>query len=192
MFRKIALIILLTYSLLNNCVHSGVTQYNVKLKGIEPFENMKNPWLNFQELKLKKLNKTHFAIDGIFNILRNDIAVDKLLVSVHGAIKMSNGYQQSSLLKLDKQSFCNFWENDQILMPAVKKAINVTDVTCPPKVGIYGFINYMTDTSKFPDNLPGKYWRFTHTYYEGDDVVGGYKCYMEIDSTTNVAFTKMT
>ncbi|XP_044732638.1 uncharacterized protein LOC123295370 [Chrysoperla carnea] len=118
-----------------------LVNYIVKLKGLEHDEGIKNPFLDLKDLKLTKRNKTHYAIDGIFNVVRDNIEKENFLVSITIAQKMGNGYQDSPLLQLKKQNFCSLWETEKFIMPLIKSKINDTNYQCPPKVVIYTVID---------------------------------------------------
>ncbi|XP_044727251.1 uncharacterized protein LOC123290931 [Chrysoperla carnea] len=157
----------------------GIT-YNVKLKGIEPYEDIKDPVWLITEMKLKKINKTHFAINGLYSVLRDNIPTDDLLMSFHAAQKKSNGYQESALIQLINKNYCDLWNNEQLIFPTLKKSINATDYKCPPAKGHYAITNYIPDTSKIPPNVPEGLWKYTFEYFQKDKLVCGYKVYAEV------------
>ncbi|XP_044727250.1 uncharacterized protein LOC123290930 [Chrysoperla carnea] len=182
--QKVFKSILWLFLLINNVYSIGLN-YDIKIKGIEPMTDFKDPFCDLKDVKMKKLNKTHYTIDGIYTILREDIPSDDLLMSIHIALKKGNGYIESSLVQLHKRKYCDMWDNEQFLMPDVKRHIqcisnskNSTELLCPPLVGTYKLANYVPQY-KVPANMPEGRWRFIFEYYKNDELIGGYKAYAD-------------
>ncbi|XP_044726824.1 uncharacterized protein LOC123290632 [Chrysoperla carnea] len=150
------------------------TTYNVKIKGWEQISGGDNPLIDLSTFKLSKFNKTNWAINGIIRVLRSDISRENYLFTLQGAIKYGNGYQDSPLLSLHKKPYCDLFENDIFLIPDILAHLkNTTRPPCPLPVGDYELIDYIPNPDKFPPNMPGKNWKLTTSFYDGEKFVGG-------------------
>ncbi|XP_044726817.1 uncharacterized protein LOC123290628 [Chrysoperla carnea] len=152
---------------------------NIKIKGFESFDNIENRLHDLKELKLTKANKTHWTINGVMTILRDDIPRERMMLSIRGAQKWGNGYQESSLFQINNINLCNYWYNDKIFMPSLRKSFNYTNLGCPYPVGTYAIVNYVPDTRTVPPYVPGKYWRFDYIIWDLDKKVSQDRIYLE-------------
>ncbi|XP_044726820.1 uncharacterized protein LOC123290630 [Chrysoperla carnea] len=152
------------------------------MKGIEQSDDIKNPYEDIKELKLKKMNKTHWSLNGLIKILRDDIPRERLLYSLRGATKKGNGYSETSLFQWNKLNYCEIWCNEPLFMPSVRASINYTGSNCCPyPVGTYAMVDFIPDTSKLPSYIPEKYWRFEYLIHDLDTIVCRIKVYIELE-----------
>ncbi|XP_044726503.1 uncharacterized protein LOC123290401 [Chrysoperla carnea] len=142
-----------------------------------------NPYIKYQSMKMKKVNRTHYVMDGTVEVLRDDISKDDLLITILGAQKKTNGYQQSSLVQLEKKNFCEYIRTEKMVMEDVIKCTNITDIfnKCPPPKGVYSVTNYMPDPEKMPNSLPINYWKFTLINQIGDTALSGIHVFVDVE-----------
>ncbi|XP_044727260.1 uncharacterized protein LOC123290939 [Chrysoperla carnea] len=135
---------------------------------------------------MKKMNKTHYALNGHYSVLRDDVPKEDLKMNFYVDHKKGSGYESVSLINLRKADYCEKWDHEQMVFPAIKKSINETNYPCPPKKGHYALINYIPDTSKIPPGMPEGLYRLTFEFFDKEEIVGGYKIYADVTEEAKV------
>ncbi|XP_044727254.1 uncharacterized protein LOC123290934 [Chrysoperla carnea] len=153
---------------------------------MEKYDGIKDPVWDLQDLKMKKVNKTHYALDGIYTVLRDNIPREDIKMSFYAARRKGNGYEPLPFAQLHKKDFCDCWENDQFVMPAIKNSINETNYKCPPLKGTFALVKYIPDTSKIPANILDGLYRINYEFYNKEEMVGGYKIHVELQKDKNL------
>ncbi|XP_044727256.1 uncharacterized protein LOC123290935 [Chrysoperla carnea] len=150
----------------------------------------KSNYIELIDVKLTKINKTHFGFSGTCIIKHNNFTRKNLLVSIHADQKYGNGYHPTSLCQLEKMNLCNLFDNDVMLFPALKAHIKPELTVCPIPAGTYKMTNYIPDPNAYPPFVPGypgrDNWRIAFTFYDGDTIITGIYAFVQFTYKTDI------
>ncbi|KAH8387268.1 hypothetical protein KR093_006021 [Drosophila rubida] len=129
--------------------------YNVELNSFDknPKINDDEKWIDWGDLRMKKVARNQFTLTGSFEVKRN--LGDEQKVSMQVFMYDDSTQEKGPMVMNVEKPFCQFVNEDEDTYPYVQKASNLPEQgQCPFPKGSYTIDKYELETSFLPDDAP--------------------------------------
>ncbi|CAO1384155.1 unnamed protein product [Diamesa hyperborea] len=147
----------------------------VSLTHGEPMVKNDNTYINLDNVRVKKVNRTHHLLIGNFTLFINQGNEYEFFALLYK--KQGNEYKKTPY-KVGPNKFCDFLRDEKMFYPGVLAASDFPSIeTCPWPSNLYHFLGYSIQLSKAPPIFPsGDY--MIEAYSElGGKMQNGYRIY---------------
>ncbi|KAH8300981.1 hypothetical protein KR044_007702 [Drosophila immigrans] len=135
--------------------------YNVELNSFEtnPKINDDEKWIDWGDLRMKKVSKNKFTLTGSFEFKRNMGDEEKASSSKNLSMQVfmyDDTTQEKGPMVMNVQKpFCQFVNEDEDTYPYLQKASDLPEQgQCPYPKGSYTIDKYELETTFLPDDAP--------------------------------------
>ncbi|KAH8407374.1 hypothetical protein KR215_005018 [Drosophila sulfurigaster] len=129
--------------------------YNVELNSFEknPKINDDEKWVDWGDLRMKKVSKNKFTLTGTFEFKRNMGDEQKLSMQV---FMYDDSTQEKGAMVMNvEKPFCQFVNEDEDTYPYLQKSSDLPEQGgCPFPKGTYTIDKYELETTFLPDDAP--------------------------------------
>lgn len=132
-------------------------------------------FVNFDNLRVRKINKTHHLLAGRVELMRDIGDIFNFQALIYK--KSGNAYQRTAL-HFGPKNFCSYIKEDRFLWPELLKVFDLPqNRTCPMLKGSYNIFGYDIQPNLFPIKFDGDYMFETRLEDHEGEVLNGYQMY---------------
>ncbi|KAG5682540.1 hypothetical protein PVAND_011887 [Polypedilum vanderplanki] len=139
----------------------------------------KNNEINFDGVKIKKLNKTNFALSGSMDVT---VEIDDTFELECNLYKKQGNEYKLTPFHIGPYKFCDYIQNKALAYDEILECSDLPQrKDCPWKKEKYTFNKCLIPTNKVPKFLDGEY-RVDVTLWKNKESAGGYQIFFYVIS----------